>query len=89
MQGKLPQDAEALRTAGLEYEAKQADLQGQQLDDLQLAQDAETSRKTFIEPQRQLAQWQNMSLAARMAASSLNDRVSAQASREWGINETP
>ena len=84
----LPRDAEPLERAGYAEYARQCKELGAKVDDMRLNQEAENSRKAFIESQKQLHQWQNMPLAVRMQANPLNPRAVEQARREWGITES-
>ena len=81
----IPQDADGLRQAGLEYEAQQAELRRQQLQDQELALKAEQGRKQFLEQKKAYEQWSNASLSERMVMAPPTPESIARAREEWGI----
>ena len=81
-----PSDAGALRAAGFELQAQQAEKLGQLQQDQRLADQARLDRENYQKELVRSAEWQQMGILERMGHQPLNPEQIAANRRRYGIS---
>ena len=80
-----PGDAGALRAAGFELQAQQAERLGQLQQDQRMADEALSSRENYEQVMQRTAQWQQMGVLQRMGHEPLTPEQIAANRRRYGV----
>ena len=80
-----PGDAGALRAAGFELQAQQAERLGQLQQDQRMADQALSSRENYEQAMQRTAQWQQMGVLQRMGHEPLTPEQIAANRRRYGV----
>ena len=80
-----PGDAGALRAAGFELQAQQAEMLGQLQQDQRMADQALSSRENYEQAMQRTAEWQQMGVLQRMGHEPLTPEQIAANRRRYGV----
>ena len=81
-----PGDAAALRAAGFEQQAQQAEMLGQLQQDQRLADQALSSRENYQQAMARSAEWQQMGVLERMGHQPLSQEQIQAYRRQYGVS---
>lgn len=81
-----PRDAAALRTAGLEVQARECERMGQLQEDQRMADEMARSREVYQQELAKSAAWREMGILARMGHEPLTPEQIAANRRRYGIS---